>query len=380
MGYSFPQTDDEEGAHNIFFFLDAILRHNYLDNKWAVARSSLTQEMTAQLTDDKFSFSVSDSNPYNAIVEACNVLGYKFYVDYNRHLIRVYIPDKNKFSGYRYRPETNLKSFSASYDMSELCTLMHAVGGTDANDQNIPLVPALPYAFKRYFCTESSWQNEDFMDGGTHYRDILDYIINCEKGVCKITGDVVEEAAKLEDGNYKYFIGSVSDDEKKRVQQLQTELDECITFAAIADKVPYLGQFLCDFSYFDVDHNGLLTDVNKAGIYKILNQMRVYNTWLKIYTPNYYNAVYTLVKRNAELETLAEQYEAEYRVIEDKQITDFTDPTVALNLQTIQEIQDKMLKLVSDTYLHMFDIAYGNNVQYYKIAEPDTAKYPLSYG
>lgn len=104
--------------------------------------------MTVHVKNDKFTFTIDDSNPYNALVEASNVLGYKFKVNYRTRIITFYLPDQNNFSGYRYRPETNLKSLSASYDAAELCTLMHAVGGTDANEQQIPLVPALPYAFQ----------------------------------------------------------------------------------------------------------------------------------------------------------------------------------------------------------------------------------------
>ena len=100
---------------------------------------------------DKFSFSIENSNPYNAMVEAANVLGYNFHINYNTHTISFYLPEseENKFSGYRYRPETNLKSFSASYDATQLCTIMHAVGGIDAQEQIIPLTPALPHAFKQ---------------------------------------------------------------------------------------------------------------------------------------------------------------------------------------------------------------------------------------
>lgn len=149
IGYSYPYLDeDDDGPHTIVEYGERIIRDNYLDSQWVINHSSLTPYMTNKVTTRKFTFTIDDSNPYNALVEAANVLGYKFKVDYTKHTITFYLPDENKFSGYRYRPETNLKSFSASYEASELCTLMHSVGGTDANDQIIPLVPALPHAFK----------------------------------------------------------------------------------------------------------------------------------------------------------------------------------------------------------------------------------------
>lgn len=117
------------------------MRDNHLDSQWSVNWTP------GPVVRDKFSFSTDSSNPYNAVVEAANVLGYKFHVNYTDHTLTFYVPEKNKFSGYRYRPETNLKSFSASYDATQLCTIMHAVGGTDAQEQIIPLTPALPHAF-----------------------------------------------------------------------------------------------------------------------------------------------------------------------------------------------------------------------------------------
>lgn len=150
LGYFFPQTDEEEGAHNIVYFLQHILQHNHLASEWSVFESS-------NLPLDLFSFSVDGSNLYNAIIEACNVLGYQIKVDYVLKHIIPYIPDKNAFSGYRYRPETNQKSLSVSYDGSELCTLMHVTGGEDAYEQNIPLVPVLPQPFKQYFAKTTGW-------------------------------------------------------------------------------------------------------------------------------------------------------------------------------------------------------------------------------
>lgn len=94
-------------------------------------------------------------------------------------------------------------------------------------------------------------------------------------------------------------------------EQLQAEIDECVQFINIAEKIPYLGQFLCDFSFFDQNHSGLMTSEMMSDIDDILNRMRINNTTLKIYTPSYYNILYTIAKMHAQFETLAEQYQAE---------------------------------------------------------------------
>lgn len=349
------------------------------------------------IRDSKFSFSIDNSNPYNAIVECCNVMGYKFYIDYARKTIKLYIPEKNRFSGYRYRSEANTKSLSVSYDASNLCTLMHAVGGTDEYDQIIPLVPALPYAFKKFFSNKDSkipfgaievpWQqltSEQMMDVDDRNRGIytrlLDKFIEEEKthwgNELEINSNhIVLTAPKARaDKQYIWFLGTgigeenTEEDEKyapKRKRILQDEINECVSFAAIADKVPYLGQFLCDFSFFDAAHSNLLSSVEP--IYDILNKMRVNNTWLKIYTPSYYSLLYDLVKTNAAIEGLAEQYEAEWRLAV-KKINDKTfDPTAEYGAMEranscIEQINNLLKKEYFDRYLEV----YGTSKDKYK--------------
>lgn len=146
------------------------------------------------------------------------------------------------------------------------------------------------------------------------------------------------------------------------VEQLQSEVDECVQFATIADRIPYLGQFVYDFSFFDANHNGLMPESKQIQFKAILEKMRVNNTYLKLYTPKYYNLLYTIVKRNAEIEGLAEQYEGECRVIQDKlQNQDGTSqaPDIAINQQTLNEVQNKITKLFSSDYFNLFVEAYG---------------------
>lgn len=124
--------------------------------------------------------------------------------------------------------------------------------------------------------------------------------------------------------------------------------------------MPYLGQFLKDFSYFEM--NGLLSAQDKQTMDEIFNKMRINNTYLKIYNPKYYNALYSITKTNAEIEVLAEQYEAECRVINNKaqdKEASFSWDLVAENLAKLNEIVDNITKLFSTNYFNMFDTVYG---------------------
>lgn len=146
---------------------------------------------------------------------------------------------------------------------------------------------------------------------------------------------------------------------------LADEMEECKTFCSIADKVPYLGQFLCDFSFFK--SNGLFT--NSTQLTDTLNQMRINNTWLKIYTPSYYSILYEITKRNAQLEVYAEQYEAECKLMAEKITNEtMTDATLAQHQQQLSEIVNSITKLFSKDYFNLFRKVYGTKSEYYKSA------------
>lgn len=159
LGYFYPYTDEEDdGPQNIITYATRILRDNALNSKWVIG--ALKKHRQSALTET-FSFSISDSNPYNALVECCNVLGFNFSVDYHNHHINFFKPDNNNFSGYRYRPQTNLKQLSVSYDASNLCTMLLVTGGEDAYGQNISLTPAIPYAMQTWLMqNKDKWDTE----------------------------------------------------------------------------------------------------------------------------------------------------------------------------------------------------------------------------
>lgn len=229
------------------------------------------------------------------------------------------------------------------------------------------------------------------------YTNILNQIIQAENtaGVCTITGDYKVVDASY-DGAYTYFTGvkfegNPPNASNLATQQLQTEVDECVSFAKIADKVPYLGQFICDFSFFDKAHSGLMNDEAYDGICRILDNMRINNTILKIHTPGFYNLLYTIVKKHAEMETLAEQYQAEWRVIADKYATalaadeeakaqDKTANAVATlnltsNIQATVEIENKLLSLFTPEYFNLFKFAYGKQYVSTKLPKDVTLQY-----
>lgn len=216
------------------------------------------------------------------------------------------------------------------------------------------------------------------------YMNILNQIIDAEQGVCSIdklqykvisaNWDSVTNGEVTEPSEYQYFRGVILDDsilgldrDQFAIDQLQAEVDECVDFATIADQVPYLGQFLCNFEFFDEKHSGLMSETAYNGICEILDNMRINNTILKMNTPAYYNILYTIAKKHAEMETLAEQYQAEWRVIADKIANQATIEDLTTNMTTAQDVCNRLTSLFSEEYFDLFFAAYGVNYKTPKI-------------
>ena len=131
-----------------------------------------------------------------------------------------------------------------------------------------------------------------------------------------------------------------------------------------------------------------MSDSTYKNIQDILNNMRVNNTILKIHTPAYYNILYTIAKKHAEMETLADQYQAELRIIADKLLTKSDPSELNANWVTTQDICNKLTSLFSDEYFNLFKSAYGkhtekpkttnDSLKFYSLYQKENALLPIS--
>ena len=177
LGYSFTTVDDEGNVNvqNIYDIARTVLNENYLlydatnnPKGWRVA--SFTGDTNDEfnqsigydsLIDQQFSLEITDSNPYNVIIEACSTANAFMKVDYKKRLIDFFRKNDVKDSGYRYRPDYNLLSHSVDYSGDELCTILHVHGGVDADERVVSLIPPLSFALKKYIETQYNDLSED---------------------------------------------------------------------------------------------------------------------------------------------------------------------------------------------------------------------------
>lgn len=240
MSYS---TVEKGGVRTIQKIAQDVLEDAHISG-WTIK----TDEIVA---DKRITFEVEDSNPYNIIIEACNAINANMKVNYTLHQISFYSKDRVPFSGYRYRPETNLKTFDVDYSGEEFATIMHVIGGTDENDMIVSMVPPIPDTMINYFL-------------GLADKNVL----NIWEGYTPTT------------------------DEEKQ-------------FLTVAEKIPHLGQFICDFSFFE--NNKLLSAEQHNKLKEFFNiKMRNNNIYLKKYEPNYYRAYSYLYQYIQELKTAIE--------------------------------------------------------------------------
>lgn len=159
----YPELYDGYGVENIFEIAQKILRKAHLYEWQVLYRTSNASD--ASLGQKKISLDVEDSNPYNAIVEACNTLNAYLQVNYVNKTIGFVEKNTLPFSGYRYTPNHNLRAIDVTYNGEELTTLLRIQGGTDENDEYVYVAPTFPSAVSKWLTWFAQSNEATMWDG-----------------------------------------------------------------------------------------------------------------------------------------------------------------------------------------------------------------------
>ena len=376
LGYSYSNSEEDEnsniiGVQNIYEIAEKVLRDCGLSSKWSVRVNTFDKLFSTKIILD-----VTDSNPYNVIIEACNSVNAVLDVDYTNHMIGFYRKDTIPFSGYRYRPETNLKSFSVSGSADNFITILHVAGGTNEFEELVTMVPAIPDLLSKKIAALSidtfisnysgangiiQWAQveSDILSEGSPYKTFADLDNESKK---EVLGKDDEGNPIIESSDAgKYIINTYNNS----VEQLWTEEKEKLRiFTSVAEKVPHLGQFLYDFSYFEKTKQ--ITSEQRAKIESLFNtNMLRYNLYLKLYEPQYYKLKWEIMSWESRFKTAAESY-----VVLQQQLSQATDST---NLSSISfqfdEVEKKLIALIKEDnyayYRNLESLGY-NHTMYIK--------------
>ena len=162
-------TVETETPKNIRELAQLILRTAQLDKKWLVdsqlennyyadfpSYQKLTQGSKTTTHRMLASLNVSNTTPFNALVELCKKFNATLEVEYSdTETDQGIIYFRNKmtadFSGYHLRDSVNMSAFSVSRKTDNFCSIMHVNGGEDANGQLVSMVPTMPAGVQQYF-------------------------------------------------------------------------------------------------------------------------------------------------------------------------------------------------------------------------------------
>lgn len=187
---------------NIYTITQELLETNWLTT-WSVVQKSQDTELANKfITLDNV-----QNNPYQIIIQACNTVGALLSVNYINHTIDFYRKDFASHSGYRYHPSNTLNKYDASYSGEEITTWLHVHGGTDANGNEVTMIPSLPPLVYEYFHDKFGHCNiDDFdaQDSAWSVDELYDYICYEEDAQGKRSFD--KDA--LNEKNNKFWNGS----------------------------------------------------------------------------------------------------------------------------------------------------------------------------
>lgn len=148
---------------------DEIMKLSKMDARWKIdpmletgyyADFPALQQVQSGITKTphrmKATMSISDSTPFNALVELAKKFNANLRAEYSDKEDQpgiIYFENKllPTFKGYQLRPEVNLSAFSVSRKTDNFCSIMHVSGGEDADGNIVSMVPTIPVDVQKYF-------------------------------------------------------------------------------------------------------------------------------------------------------------------------------------------------------------------------------------
>lgn len=212
-----------EEAEDIFDSFNMELEHQVqvINNNEYEAGWKITYNEYSDKLFQKLNISVSSSNTYSALVELANLTDSNIYFDYENKVIN-FIPKNNKRffdKNYQISPSYNIQELIINTNISDLYTLLFVTGGVDELGRFITITPSTTPKIRNILIEgRKDEQEEEILitrdNLGTYYNDWY-----------------------LEDSSW---IDNFSDSEKEKVDN----------FIKVADKIPYLDNFIFNPTYF----------------------------------------------------------------------------------------------------------------------------------
>lgn len=231
----------------------------------------------------KVSYEVTNTTPYNALVEIAKLFNASIKLDYTKNIIYFTNNDAAQYNGLHLRPETNLSAFSYSEKGDNLYNIMYVTGGEDADGGYVSIVPSMPACLASIlidtYVPKDLVINNDYYNNPSFYNDGSDIWVrykNASTGKCEY-----KQIEPYQNNNTKYSWTSAQDNSELRNiilnyyyqlpenEQNSVDVDSINSFFSELRFVPYAESFLSDFSYWK--ENGLLSEERYNNLLANLN-------------------------------------------------------------------------------------------------------------
>ena len=277
---------------NIEEITDEILRLSALEqntNDWKI-ELKLTDFMSPidETRPKKATLVLSNTNMYNALIEAALLFNANIDFDYKYKTIKFTSKVIEKFNGFRLRPDVNLSSITVGDNITNFTTAMHIVGGEIENDsgvkQTLYPLPDMPLAVKNYFaaCVDNEFKDES-------------YFKTYDKNNTYIS---------------KYNIITSDEYMTKSDRENSTKLQEVKEYLQLCDLFPHLENTLYDIYYFY--SIGAISEKKYNEFNNTLNNdIRKKNMAIKIHSERYYSSYVNFSVLKTEIQNQIEFLTAE---------------------------------------------------------------------
>ena len=189
----------------------------------------------------KVNISVSSSNTYNALLELANTIGAIVKINYIAKEISLISKEDTDYfdTTYRLSPNYNISALSVAFNSDNFSPLMYVAGGQDEYGAYVTIAPSIPASAILFLMRDASIITESNVS--SFYKNLY-------------TGSVTWRESAIAAG----------------------EEEATLKFIEVADKIPYLDNFIYNLSYFE--SNDLMTSVQNSFVFNaIYNDLRKIN-------------------------------------------------------------------------------------------------------
>lgn len=250
--------------------------------------------LSTNSSEMKVSLDLSNTTPYNALVEIAKLFNALIELDYTNKIVYFKNIETIKKTYLNLKPEVDISAFSYGEQGSNLFNIMHVTGGEDAYGSYIGILPSMPRSLSAIFMETdishelqvdtitnvykmpSFWWNNGFLYKRTFDPPYYEGIDSINWKNCSNINDLKNTCL--------YFYDQMETDDSLVVERTSSERDAIEEYFNKLKNIPHAASFLYDFSYWrdkkllsEERYSNLISELN-TNFRNINISLTAYNT------------------------------------------------------------------------------------------------------